>query len=137
MKTIKINQNLYFNEILILIRLFNQNKKIIKIIQIIQKTPRNTASLYSLYTTLSIYPLFGTRIGKPIQTLYSSFGTPFGTPIYIPIYPYIPIETLQPSWDAYRDTVQYPLSWDAYPDILYNTPKLGRVSGYTPPHPKI
>ncbi len=130
-------KTIIFNTILILIRLFNQNKKNFKIIQSTSKTGLFTASLYTLYTVLYIYPLSWDAYRDtpyiPIQTSIAHSGRLSGY-LYTP---YIPIETYTTSWDAYRDTPIYPPSWDAYPDILYSTPKLGRVSGYTPPHPKI
>ena len=110
-------------EILTFIRLFNENKKNIKIIQIPSKTSFFPASLYTLYTILYLYP-YAPPIYPyiPPKTLYS----PFGTPIRIPIYPYIPLYTPQNPYSSFGTPY----------GILYNTPNLGRVSGCTVQYPQ-
>ena len=124
-------------EILTFIRLFNENKKNIKIIQIPSKTSFFPASLYTLYTILYLYPY--TPLYTPIYPPkpYIAHSGRLSGYLYTPIYPYIPPKTPIAHSGRHTGYCTIPPIWDAYPGVLYSTPNLGRVSGHPAHHPQI
>lgn len=122
-------------EILTFIRLFNENKKNIKIIQIPSKTSFFPASLYTLYTILYLYPY--TPLYTPIYPPkpYSSFGTPYGILYNTPNLGRVSGCTVQ--YPQFGTRIRTPCTPPPKYGTLINSsfgtrigkPNLGRVSG--------